>query len=136
MGSIGINILADTSTLNIKAGETVHLLLKNAELLFRQLTHEKLLSETRIAGILGTVLDLVHSFDEVFLRDTQRFAELQSIQMIFLLIHHHHQIVTVLIIDHQLSVSVGDNATCRKFYLLEEGIGVGILLVVVAENLK
>lgn len=71
-----------------------------------------------------------------FLCDAQGIAELQRVKMVFLLIHHHHQVVTVLVIDHQLAVTVGNDATRRKLHFLQEGIRVGILLIVVAKNLK
>ncbi len=53
-----------------------------------------------------------------------------------LLVHHHHHVVGRLIIHQQLTITVVNGTTGRELNLLQEGITVGILLIVVAHNLK
>ena len=129
-------VAAHTTLLHIEAGEAEHLLLKDAEVLVAELTEEELLGESRVAGIAVTVLDGLHPAVELFLRDVQGIAELHRVQTILGLVHHHHNIIGRLIVDHQLAVAVGDDATRRELYLLQEGIRVGTLLIVVTGNLK
>ena len=136
MGCVGIYVLADAAMLDIESRETVHLFPEDAELLFRQLTHEELLGESRIAGVLVPVLDVVHALVELFLRNAEGVAEFQGVEMSAFLVHHHHQVVTVLVIDHQFSVAVGNDATGGELDFLEESVRVGVLLVVVAHNLE
>ena len=136
MGSIGILVLADAAPLYIEAGKAEHLLLKHREVLVRQLAHEHLLGETAIAGILRTVLDIRHTLVELFLRDIQGITELKGVQMVLGLIDHHHDIIGGLVIDKQFSVTIRYHTTGGIFYLLEKGIGVGILLIVVTHDLQ
>ena len=136
MGGKGILILTDTSTLDVEARETEHLLLKYGVVAVRQLTHKHLLRETTIARILIAILDFCHTMVELLTGDIQGSTELQGIQMVLCLVHHYHDIVCRLVINEQFTFTVVDNATRRIFNLLEEGIGVGILLVVVAHNLE
>ena len=133
---IRISIFSDATLLDIEAREAEHLLLEHTEVLVAQLGHEELLGITRITGILGSVLDVVHTLDEKLLGDAQGIAEVHRVETVLLLVHHHHQVVRRLVIYHQLAISVVDSATRRVLYLLEEGITVGIFLIVVAHNLE
>ena len=136
MGGMRILVLADAALLHVEAREAEHLLLEHAELLVGELAHEELLREARVAGILRTVLDVVHALYEEFLRDAQRLAELQRVEVPALFVHDDHDVVGGLVVDEELSVSVGDDASRGVFNLLQERVGVGILLVVVAEQLQ
>ena len=136
VGGNRILVLADGASLDVEARETEHFLLEYGEVLVRQLTHKDLLRKSRIAGILVAVLDVFHPAVELLTADVQRLAEVQRVQMVFRLVHHHHDVVGRLVIHQQLAVTVGDDASRRIFYLLQEGIRVGTLLVVVARNLQ
>ena len=136
MGSVWIDIFSHASLLHIETGEPEHLLLEDAEVLVRKLTHEELLGISRVSGILASVLDGLHSLLESLLGNAQGVAEVHRIQTSLLLLHHHHDIIGRRIIHHQLAVSVVDSATRRKLYLLQEGIGIGILLIILTHNLK
>ena len=52
------------------------------------------------------------------------------------LVHDHHDIIGRLVEDKELSVAVCDNTARGEVNLLEEGVGIGTLLVVVAGNLE
>ena len=136
VGGIRVLILADAAFLHVETREAEHLLLKHAELLVRQLTHEQLLRETRVARVLRAVLDVVHALDEKFLRDAQCLTEFHGVQSSALLVHDHHDVVGGLVVHQQFAVAVGDDAARRIFNLLQESIRVGILLVVVAHQLQ
>ena len=111
MGTIGIFVLADGTTLDGEARKTEHLLLKDAEVFVVDLAHEQLLGEPRIAWILVAVLDVVHALDEIVLCDTQGLTKVQSVQMALLFVHHDHDVVGRLVIDQQLAVAVADDTT-------------------------
>ena len=136
MGCIRIGIFSDGTFLDIETGESEHLLLEHTEIPVAQLPHKKLLSIARIARVLRAVLDIVHSLDKKLFRNTQRITEIHRIKPAALLVHDHHQIVRRLIIHQQLTITVVNGTTSRKLNTLQEGITVGILLVVVAHNLK
>ena len=136
MGGVGILILADTSLLHIETWETVYLLLKHAELLVRQLVHEHLLCERRIARILRAVLDRCHPCIEVLAGDVERLTEFHRVKMMLRLVDHHHDVVGRLVINHQFTIAGSNDAPRGIVYLLEESVGVGILLVVVAHQLE
>ena len=134
--SVRCLILAYAALLHIETGESEHLLLKVAELLIAELAHKELLRESRVAGILGIVLYVVHALDEVFLGDAERLAEFGSVDTALCLVHHHHDVVGRLVVYEQLAVAVVYGTARRKLHLLEEGVGVGVLLVVVAHELE
>ena len=136
MGGIRIGIFSHASLLHIEARESEHLLLEYAEVLVRQLRHEELLRISGISRILTAVLDILHSLLESLLGNTQGIAEVEGIESSLLLLHHHHQVVRRLVIHQQLSVSIVDGTTRRELYLLQEGVTVGILLVILAHNLE
>ena len=136
VGGIRIGILSHTSLLHIEARETEHLLLEHAEVLVGELRHEELLGVSRITRVLVAILDVVHSLDKPLLGDAQRVAEVHRIEASALLVHHHHDVVGRLVVYHQLAVPIVDGSTRRELYLLEEGVTVGVLLIVVAHNLK
>ena len=136
MGCIRIGIFSHASLLHIEARESEHFFLEYAEVLVRQLRHEKLLRISGISRILTAVLDILHSLFKSLLGDAQRTAEVEGVESALLLLHHHHQVVGRLVIHHQLSVSIVDGTTRRELYLLQEGVTVGILLVILAHNLE
>ena len=136
MGGVGIFIFAKGAFLDVKARETEHFLLKNAEFLVRKLTHENLLRIARVTGIFRAVFDVVHPLNEVFLRDSDGIAKLHRVESSGHLVHNHHNVVNRLIINHLLAVSVGNHATRGKLDFLQKRIRVGIFLVVVAEQLE
>ena len=136
MGSKGEFVLADRATLDIKAWETEHLLLKYGEVLVAELAHEHLLRKARIARILVAILDGSHTTVEFFTRNIHHIAEIGSIQVVLGLVHHHHNVVGRLIIDQQLTVAVVDTTTGWIFYLFQESVRVGTLLIVIARNLQ
>ena len=111
MGTIGIFVLTDGTTLDGEAWKAEHLLLKDAEVFVVDLAHEQLLSEPRIAWILIAVLDIVHAFDEIVLCDTQGLTKVQSVEMTLLFVHHDHDVVRRLVIDQQLTIAVADDTT-------------------------
>ena len=74
--------------------------------------------------------------DEKSLRDAQGFAKFQRVQAISRLIHNDHDVVSRLIIDHQLAVTIPNQTTRRILYLLLKGIGVCVLLVVITQQLQ
>ena len=128
-----VMILPDSPSLYIKTGEAEHLFLKRTEILITQMAHEQLLGETRITLLL---LYKVHPLVEIVHRDVQRLAKRDRIEPSALLILHHHDIVSRLIINHQLAVAVGNDTTRRVFNLLKESIGVGTLAIIVAHYLQ
>ena len=136
VGRIGILILADAAPLHVEARETVHLLLEDGELLVRQLVHKHLLGEARVAGILRAVHDSGHTLHKLLTADAQCLAELKGVQMVAHLVDHHHDVVGRLVVDEQLSVAVGDDATRGKLHFLQEGVAVCTLLVVLTRNLQ
>ena len=70
------------------------------------------------------------------MRNAQSIAELKGIETPLNLVHHHHDVVRRLVIHHQLSMTIKDSTAGRIFYLFEEGVGVGTLLVVITRNLE
>ncbi len=136
MGGVWIGVFSHASLLHIEAWKSEHLLLEHTEVLVGELCHEELLGVSRIARVLVAVLDVVHSLDKPFLGDAQRIAEVHRIETTALLVHHHHDVVRRLVIDHQLAISIIDGTTRRELYLLEEGVTVGVFLIVIAHNLK
>ena len=74
--------------------------------------------------------------DEKSLRNAQGFAKFQRVQTISRLIHNDHDVVSRLIIDHQLAVTIPNQTTRRILYLLLKGIGVCGLLVVITQQLQ
>ena len=128
-----VMILPDSPSLYIKTGEAEHLFLKRTEILITQMAHEQLLGETRITLLL---LYKVHPLVEIVHRDVQRLAKRDRIEPSALLILHHHDVVSRLIINHQLAVAVGNDTTRRVFNLLKESIGVGTLAIIVAHYLQ
>ena len=135
MGGKGIAILADATPLDIKAGETEHLLLEYGEVCFRQLVHKDLLRKAGIARILVAVLDIGHAPVKLLTTDIQHLTEVQRIQMVLGFIHDDHDVIGRLVEYQQATATVVDAATRRILNLLEEGIGVSTLLVVVTGNL-
>ena len=129
-------ILAYAALLDIETREAEYLLLKVTELLRRKLTHEHLLREARVAWVLRVVLDVVHALYEILFRDAQSAAELKRVDASLRLVHHHHDIVRRLVVHEQTSVAVVDGSARRIFNLLEKGVRVGVLLVVVAQQLQ
>ena len=89
-----------------------------------------------IYSIYRTVLDVGHALDEELLRDAESLAEFHGVQSACLLVHDDHDVVSRLVIDEQFAVSVGDDAARGVLNLFQEGIRVGIFLVVVAQQLK
>ena len=136
MGAHRILILAHAALLNIEARETEHLLLKDTEILIRELAHEYLLGETRIARITVAVLDSCHATVEFLTGNAKCLAELKGIEATLDFIHHHHDIISRLVIHQQFTSSVENGTTRGIFDFLEEGIRIGTLLIVVARNLK
>ena len=136
VGGVWILILPDAPALDIETGKTENLLLKNAELLVRQLAHKKLLREARIAGILVIVLDVIHPPDEKLLGDTERIAKLRGVKPPLFLIHHHHDIVSRLVIHHEFTRPVTDDAPGRILHFLQKSVTVGILLIIIAHHLQ
>ena len=111
MGSIGTGVFTYASLLHIETWETEHFFLEHTEVLIGQLSHEELLGVTRITGIFGTVLDIVHPFDEELFCNAKRVAEVHRVESSTLLVHHHHDIIRRLIVHHQFAVSVVDGST-------------------------
>ena len=105
-------VLTDGTTLHIKTGKTEQLFLKHAELLGRQLAHEKLLGVTRITGIAVPVLDFVHPLDIIFLGYSEARTQIQRVHPL-LLVHDHHNVIRRLVVDQQLPVAVGDDSPRR-----------------------
>ena len=136
MGSKGVLILSDGTTLDVETGETEHLLLEDGEVLVRQLTHEYLLCETRIAGVLVAVLNGFHPTVKLLATDVQRLTEVERVEVVFGFVHHHHDVVGRLIVHQQLAVTVSDDSARGVFYLFQKRIRVGTLLVVVAGYLQ
>ena len=81
------------------------------------------------------VLDGCHAGVELLLGDVQSLAELECVESAFGLVHHHHDVVGWLIEHQKLPVAVGDDTSGGEINLLEESVGVGTLLVVIAGNL-
>ena len=136
MGTHRILILAHAALLDIEARETEHLLLKDTEVLIRELAHENLLGETRITRITVTILDSSHATVEFLTGNAKCLAELKGIEATLDFIHHHHDIISRLVIHQQFTCSVENGTTRGIFDFLEEGIRIGTLLIVVARNLK
>ena len=132
MCCVRILILSNASLLNIEAWKAIHLLLKHTELFVAQLTHEELLRKTRITGVFVSILNLDHArFKKVF-GNAQGFTKLEGINPVFLLIHHHHDVVSRLVVHHEFAMAIGNDATRGIIYLFEEGVTVGILLIIIA----
>ena len=136
MCSKGVLILSDGTALDVETGEAEHLLLEDGEVLVRQLTHEYLLCESRIAGVLVAILDGFHPAVELIASDVQGLTEVERIEVVFGFIHHHHDVVSRLIVHQQLAVTVGDDTSRGVFYLFQKCVRVGTLLVVVAGYLQ
>ena len=73
---------------------------------------------------------------KLFTGDTKGFTELEGVEVVPGLIHHHHDIIRGLVVDQQLAVAVLDDASRGVGNLLQKSVGVGVLLVVVAHQLK
>ena len=132
MCCVRILILSNASLLNIEPRKAIHLLLKHAELFVAQLTHEELLRKTRITGVFVSILNLGHArFKKVF-GNAQGFTKLEGVNPVFLLIHHHHDVVSRLVVHHEFAMAIGNDATRGIIYLFEEGVTVGILLIIIA----
>ena len=136
MGSHVVIVLSDRSFLDVEAGKAEHLLLENAKVLIRQLTHEQLLCIAGVAGITVAVLHSSHPLVELVATDAQCLTEIQCVKPVPHLIHHNHNVIRRLIEHHQFAVTVGDITTRGIFYLLQESVRVGTLLVVITRDLK
>ena len=136
VGGIRILILPDAAALDVEARETVHLLLEHGELLVGELAHENLLGEPRVAWVQSAVGDGVHAVVELLTSNVEGIAELSGIESAACLVHDDHDVVGRLVEHQQLAVAVGDNAARWEVDFLEEGVGVGALLIVVAGNLE
>ena len=135
VGCVGIGVLSDASLLNVKAWKAEKLLLKTAELLCGELTHEELLCIGTIARIALQVFYLRHSPLVPIGCDAETFAKIECVDAL-LLVHDDHHIVGRLIVDEQFAVAVGDCASGRILNALEESVGVGALLEVLAQQLQ
>ena len=56
--------------------------------------------------------------------------------MVLGLVHYDHDVIGRLVVYQQLAVAVADDAARGELHLLQEGIRVGILLVVIAHQLQ
>ena len=129
-------ILAYATVLNIESGETEHLLLKYGEVLVAELTHKHLLREARIARILRVILNVVHTFYEELLCYAERLAEFGCVDTSLCLVHNNHNVVGRLIVHHKSTIAVVYGTTRRKLHFLQESVGVGIFLIVIAHELQ
>ena len=129
-------VLAYAALLHVETREAEYLFLEEAELLRRELTHKELLRKARVARVLRVVLNVVHALYEELFRDAKRVAKLKRVDASLCFVHHDHNVVSRLIVHEQSAVAVVDGTTRRVFDFLEEGVGVGVLLVVVAKQLQ
>ena len=136
MGGIGVFVAAHAAALHIEAGEAEGFFLEEAEILVGELRHEHLLGVGRVAGILALVAHGGDAGVELLAADVQRLAELQRVEVAAGLVLDDHDVIAGLVVDEQLAVAVGDDATRGKVDFLQEGIGVGVFLVVVAHELQ
>ena len=135
MSCNGILILADSTTLDGETRKLIQLLLKHGKVLGRKLAKEQLVGIGRIAGVETAILHIGHALVKELPRDTQRLAESQRIQFLDIA-HTHHHIIGWLIGHEQLAVAVIHHTTRRIYGLIEESIGVGMLLVLVVQYLQ
>ena len=132
---IRVFILAYAALLDIEAREAVGFLLENAELLVGELRHKQLLCVFRIARVFRLVLDITHTAAEIVLSDIERATKLSSVQPPLLLVHHNHDVIRRLIVDQQFTIAVTYITSRRKLHFLQEGITIGIPLIVVTKYL-
>ena len=125
-------ILAYAAVLDIESRKPEHLLLKVAELLVAELTHEELLRKARVTWVFRIVLDVVHALYEEFLGNAKRIAELGCVDTSFGFVHYNHNVVCGLVVHQQLTVAIIYCSTRRKLNLFKERVGVSVLLIVVA----
>ena len=92
--------------------------------------------EARVSRILGIVLDIVHALYEKLLGNAETLAEFGGVESSALFVHHHHDVVSGLVVHEELALTVGYYAARGIFYFFEEGVTVGIFLVVVAHELQ
>ena len=135
IGRHGVSILAQHAVLDEEAGESVELLLQAAIILGRELCHESLGRIGGVSGIEPRVLHVLHALVELLAGDTQRAAEVERIEGTHLA-HNHHHVVGRLVEHQQLAGAVVDEASRGILGLFQEGIAVGILLVIVVEYLQ
>ena len=135
IGCHGIGILAQHAVLDEEAGEPVELLLQAAVILGRELRHKGLGCIGGVSGIEPRVLHILHALVELLAGDSHRAAEVERIEGTHLA-HDHHHVVGRLVEYQQLARAVVDEAARRVLGLFQEGIAVGILLVLVVEHLQ
>ena len=127
-----VGIVSDGAFLGRESVEAVEFFLKHRKLFGGNLTHEEL---RRMAGIADALLDFLHALLVKLWGDPYRFAEVQSVHAP-LLLHHHHNIIRGFVIYKQAPLAIGHKTARGVYNFLTEGIGVGTLLVVVAEHLQ
>ena len=132
VGGYAGSVAAYGTFLHGESAETVELLAQHGELLGGYLGHEEL---RRIAGIGGPRLDFRHLPYVVFGREAHHFAELESVDA-YLVVHDDHDIVRGLVVYEQAALAVENEAARGKLYVFAEGVGVGVLLVIVAHQLQ
>ena len=130
-----VGVLPGGAPLDVESGEAEELLLEDGELLGRQLAEEDLFGVGGIAGIDGAVLDVLHPLAEELGGDVERTAEVERVEVLDLA-HDYGHVVGRLVVDHETPLAVVDGSPCRVLHLVEEGVAVGVLLVVVAHDLK
>ena len=133
--STALGIVARGTLHGTEPIEAEEFFLKKGELPRGDLAHEKLRRVARITGVLGRVFNLCHAADIEISGDADRFAEVERINAA-LVVHHYHNIIGRLVVDEQFAVAVENQAARGVKYFFAESVGVGILLIVVAEQLQ
>ena len=99
------------------------------------MVHEELLRVAAIAWIAVCVLDFLHASVENGTSDAQTLAKVEGVEPLHFR-DDHHDVVGRLVIDQQFARTVADGSSCRILYALQESVGVGIALEVVAHQLQ
>ena len=130
-----VGILADGALLDIEAGEEVQFLLQTAVILLAQVRDQFLGGISRVTGILAGILHLLPEGIEGLRGDIQGLAQGQGVELLHIL-GDEHEVVGGLVEYYQFAVAVVDDAACRIYGALQEGVGVGVDLIVILAHLK
>ncbi len=135
MRSNRILILTDGTRTDLKATVFEHSLLQLGIVLYRELCGKGLLRIAGITWILRAVLDLSHSVIEHLDGDTKRITEVQGIEFLHFA-HGHHKVISRLIVNQQLTITVIDHATSRIDCSCQEGVVLRHDFVLLLYNLQ
>ena len=134
MGAYVAGVLPGCAFLDAETLETEQLFAEERKFLGGNLGHEQLWGVARVARIFGRVFNVGHAFDVVLLGDAYCLAKVECVDAP-LVVHHNHYVIRWFVVDEQPALAVEYQSARGVLYVLAEGVGVGILFVIVTPQL-